>query len=153
MTKCHESETGRVHRYRDGELTPEAAASFEAHLVRCQTCRETLADLQAIGNALRDAFRDPCPAAWPERFVRRTGEIQLQRSRRIAWGLVAAASLLLAGSLSLVGYSWSGETSPHVFVAQWEEEVITTPPLDEEYVDMEDQTLVAIHVPKGNGYE
>jgi len=61
--------------------------------------------------------------------------------------LVAAASALLVSSLWLVGYTQRSGTDRPEVMAQWEEYVVSPPVEEEEYSDVSNRTLVAIHIP------
>ena len=135
-----------VHRYYDGELDRETLARFEAHLPMCSSCRDTLASVTNLGDTLRQANHYPLPKEFPGSFAPRARDLQLQRSRRIAWGLLAAASFLLVSSLSFVGYSLLAEVPTRAVMTQWEEEVVSPPIIDEEFSDLTARTLVAIHM-------
>lgn len=148
MSNCTHYEPIIAQRYHDGELSEGASDSFEAHLASCPACQAALRSWAAIGMGLRDSILPAMPAGLTERLARRARERQLQSSRRIAWSLLAAASVLLVSSLFLVGYSQAGEGDTPTIMAQWEEYVIASPVADEEYTDLESKTLVAIHIRK-----
>jgi anti-sigma factor RsiW len=78
----------------DGELTPDEAATVEAHLAACDECRSDLAGLRAARSALRASPRLTAP---PD-FAR---ELVLARHRASRWGvavaLVAASVVVVCG--------------------------------------------------------
>jgi len=91
----------------DGELDAANSALVEAHVARCDGCREELERLQAVRNLLRiDGVRHRSPAglqariaALPELSARSSSD----RSRMVRWlapGIVGA----LAASLAMVAF-------------------------------------------------
>lgn len=136
-----------IHRLYDGELNAMDRARVSAHLDGCPSCRCLYHDLESLSRVLAPVGEGDMPAGWVDQFTQQARDLQLQRSRRIAWGLMAAASLMLAGSLFLVRYSQAAAADPPpAITAQWEEDVVVAPTLDEEFVDLEERTLVAIHI-------
>lgn len=153
MNNCTLHDPMVAQRYYDGELPRADAARFEAHLATCGPCRSALEAWETAGASLRAVFPPEMPAGLTTRFVRRAREKQLQHSRRIAFGLLAAASVLLASSLFLVGYSKTGPHGAPVIGAPWEEFVLAAPDVEDEFSDLESRTLVAIHVRKAPASE
>jgi len=146
MNKTSQHDPMTAQRYYDGALPHGEAVLFESHLADCAECRASLEAWSAMGVTLRGAFGHAVHERAIPRLVQRARERQLQGSRRIAWGLLAAASLLLLSSLSLVGYSRTAQGETPAIMAQWEEYVISSPVVEEDYTDLESRTLVAIHV-------
>tara|TARA_R110001592_G_scaffold360429_1_gene668790 strand:- start:70 stop:543 length:474 start_codon:yes stop_codon:yes gene_type:complete len=146
MSNCKTYSLEQVHRFYDGEMNPADAAGFEAHLGECPVCQISLDGLANVSCALRLAYSRETPRPRTTPMVWRARAQQLQRSRRIAWNLVAAASVLLVTSFMLVGYSQFGTGGNTAVMTRWEENVVTSPLVDEEYADLSARTLVAIHV-------
>lgn len=153
MNKCTRNDPMTAQRYCDGELAAADVVAFEAHLPVCATCREAVDACTTLGDSLRNAFAVDVPAGLVAQLQQRAREQQLQGSRRIAWGLLAAASVMLVSSLFLVGYSRQDDGEEPVIMAQWEEYVVTSPSVDEEYIDLESRTLVAIYIQKNSASE
>jgi len=148
MSNCTQYEPIIAQRYFDGELPTQDAVAFEAHLSTCRACKEAIETWSGIGELLRAELQAPAPPELTEQFTRRARERQLQSSRRIAWSLLAAASLLLVSSLFLVGYSQADQGETPTIMNPWEEYVVASPVVDEEYTELESRTLVAIHIQK-----
>ena len=148
MNNCTLPDPMAAQRYHDGELSPAAAADFEVHLSGCATCRATIASWTSLGAQVRGIAAVELPSGLVERATRSAREKQLQGSRRVAWGLLAAASVLLASSLSLFSYSRADTYETPAIMAQWEEYVVASPVVDEEFTELESRTLVAIHMDK-----
>ena len=145
MGNCRLDEPLMAQRYYDGELDPDDARAFEAHLAACADCQRALEELRTLSSFLEPIAGLEGPTVAPGQFAARARSLQLQRSRRVAWGLVAAASILLAGSLFLVGYTETEPSEPMAMMP-WEANVVAAPSDDEELVDMDTRTLVAIHI-------
>lgn len=146
MNKCQHVESNDSQRYYDRELDPAAAAEFLRHVQSCGACQAALEDYARIRRLVSEAF-DMQPA--PEldvRIVRAARERREQSPRRIALGLLAAASVLFVSSLFLVAYTETGRTQGGSVMAQWEENVVWTPSDDDEFADAEGTTLYAIHL-------
>ena len=100
--------TDRLSEYIDDELDPEERRALEGHLTGCATCRETLAELNAVvvrGAALED--RPPGRNLWPALAARISGEhpkvVDLDARRRSRVSL-SVPQLVAAGfALLLVG--------------------------------------------------
>lgn len=135
-----------LQRFHDGELAFAHIRDIEQHLEVCPTCQGELLSLAGLGTALRDAYGEIEIPDMTGRFVQRAKEVRDQGSRRIALGLLAAASLLFVSSLSLVLYTEMGRTQSGNIMAQWEENVVWTPSPDDEFADPEAATLYAIHL-------
>lgn len=102
-----------VELYFYGELSPEARAEAAAHFERCDACRQSLADLEAIGHALAARRVDAPPAGdWSGFMSRLDARVGLAPARRsISWMQLAAAVALLATG-ALAGFTWSRATAP-----------------------------------------
>ena len=147
MSKCFIQESNQLQRFHDGELDATAAEGVRLHLAQCLPCQAALGDYTEIGQALRATFEQELPAEIMARLQSAATAQREIRRRRVGWGLVAAASALLVSSLSLVGYSqWADSPRPEA-MAQWEEYVVSPPIEDEEFSDVSNRTLVAIHIP------
>jgi anti-sigma factor RsiW len=103
---------GRLGRYVDGDLEPEARTRVAAHLVGCPTCRERVQEWRAIGQRIREeAVPDLPPDLFDRIEARRaagervilplSGPRQSLRAHRLA-PVAAAAMLLLALAAALV---------------------------------------------------
>lgn len=80
----------RLSAWLDGELAPEVMTQVERHLEGCAGCRQELALLTALDQALGD-LTAPVPAGLPEKVRAR-----LRRPSRRWWqNLALAASLVL----------------------------------------------------------
>lgn len=145
MNDCKYTASNALQRFYDGELDARTAREIEEHLPSCPACRMALASFARLGAALRETFDDVPAPDLTARMVRRAREAREQSPRRIALGLMAAASLLFVGSLFLVVYTESGSTQRGSVMAQWEENVVWPPSADDEYADSEGATLYAIH--------
>jgi len=111
--RCEDTQT-RLQEYLDGALSPGQAQAVEAHLTRCAACREELALLRQVDEAL---------AAWPvlaepaDFTVRVMAQAAMEGGRgsslelwpvfRLGWAEVAAglafACAVMAG---LTGFLW-----------------------------------------------
>lgn len=146
MSKCRHTESNDSQRFYDRELEPAAAAKFLRHAQSCRECQVALEDYARIRTLISEGF-DVQPA--PElgaRFLRAARERREQSPRRIAMGLLVAASALFVSSLFLVAYTETGRTQGGNVMAQWEENVVWTPSDDDEFADAEGTTLYAIHL-------
>jgi anti-sigma factor RsiW len=139
-----------LQRFHDGEMEFSRSRAVEQHLTTCSECRTNLASFVELGVALRDAFGDVAAPDMTGRLVQRAKEMRDQGSRRIAFGLLAAASVLFISSLSLVVYTEAGRTQHGTIMAQWEENVVRIPSPDDEFADPEAATFYAIHL-QGDG--
>ncbi|WP_163997812.1 CHAT domain-containing protein [Pyxidicoccus caerfyrddinensis] len=91
----------QVHAFADGELSPEEADVFRAHLGTCAQCQEDLNDilqLQALGGRLGEMDAQPVQPVHPHR------DAAPSRAFRPAWSRRGnrVAALALAGSLAAV---------------------------------------------------
>lgn len=139
-----------LQRFHDGELEASRIREVEVHLATCPACQTALRSFVVLGSALRDAYNDIAAPDMTAHLVQRAKEMRDQGSRRIALGLLAAASVLFVSSLSLVVYTEAGRTQGGNIMAQWEENVVRTPSTDDEFADPEAATLYAIHL-QGDG--
>lgn len=143
---CTLSDPMLAQRYYDGEASAADAARYQAHLAVCPSCRERMALWSQIGAALREAYPRGDQSLNPDSWVRAVRDRQLQTSRRVTWGLLAAASMLLVASLSFAGYTRAGGGEGSLSPARWEAYVVAAPVIDEDYSEMDSRTLLAIHV-------
>ena len=146
MNNCPHIESNNVQRYHDRELDRAAMSAFEAHLHTCAECQAALRDFAGIGHLLRAAFDEHPAPELRSRFARAALDRREQSPRRIALGLLAAASILFVSSLFLVVYTESGSGQGDSVMAQWEENVVWAPSADDEFADPEAATLYAIHL-------
>lgn len=143
---CTSSDSILAQRYYDGELGAGEAARFEAHLAGCASCRERMALWADMGRALREAYPRGEVLPNPDSWVRAVRDRQLQTSRRVTWGLLAAASMLLVASLSFAGYTRAGSGGYPASPARWESYVVAAPVIDDEFPETDSRTLLAIHI-------
>jgi hypothetical protein len=134
-------------------LDREAASAFEHHLHACAECQTALRDFAALGHLLREAYDEHPAPELRARFARAALDRREQSPRRIALGLLAAASILFVSSLFLVVYTESGNGQGDSVMAQWEENVVWAPSADDEFADPESATLYAIHLQAGGARE
>jgi anti-sigma factor RsiW len=146
MNDCKYIISHDLHRYYDGELSHRDAGELEAHLPGCPACQRALASYAGLGVALREVFDEAPAPDLNARLMRRARELGEQSPRRVALGLLAAASILFVSSLFLVVYTEAGRAQGGSVMAQWEENVVWTPTDDDEYADAEGATLYAIHL-------
>lgn len=146
MKDCKYIESHEIHRYYDNELDARLAREVELHLPACPACRDALASFGELRTALRTAFDDAPTPELTLSLLRRAREAREQSPRRIALGLLAAASVLFVSSLFLVVYTEVGRSGGERIMAQWEENVVWTPSADDEFADTEAATLYAIHL-------
>ncbi len=146
MNNCKYIDSHEIQRFHDGELDPSRGRDVESHLATCPACQTALHSFADLSAALRDAYTEIAVLDMTGRFVQRAKELRDQSSRRIALGLLAAASILFVSSLSLVVYTESGRAQGGNIMAQWEQNVVWTPSTDDEFADPEAATLYAIHL-------
>ncbi len=146
MSNCPHIKSSDVQRFHDRELDRAATSAFEEHLHSCVECQAALRDYAAIGHLLRSAYDEQPAPELRSRFARVALERREQSPRRIALGLLAAASVLFVSSLFLVVYTESGGGQGSSVMAQWEENVVWAPSADDEFADPEAATLYAIHL-------
>jgi Putative zinc-finger len=80
--------------YVDGELSPEAAVQAETHLAECAACRNTVARLDRLRQAVKTAVGRYQP---PSQLVDQVRRSTISRwSRATTWVPIAAAVLLIA---------------------------------------------------------
>ena len=146
MSSCRQCATNDTHRFFDGELEPAASAEFQRHVDSCRECQVALEDYARIRRLISESFDEQLAPELSARFIRVARERREQSPRRIAVGLLAAASVLFVSSLFLVAYTETGQLQGGSVMAQWEENVVWTPSDDDEFADAEGATLYAIHL-------
>lgn len=101
-----------VELYFYGELPTDERVEAAAHLEACEACRQSLADLEAIGRAV-DARRVDAPPAddWSGFMARLDATIGPAPSRRTFSWMQAAAAVALLATGALAGWSWSRATT------------------------------------------
>lgn len=101
MTDTRDCQNGtRLVTYLYGECDDTEAASLESHLETCAACREELDELREARSQL--AAWSPPADGIDLRVVRATDEAGRLGSRRlVAWGLAAAAVLVLAAGAAI----------------------------------------------------
>ncbi|MBC8163086.1 MAG: zf-HC2 domain-containing protein [Roseiflexaceae bacterium] len=89
-----------IRRYLDGELAPDQANIFRAHLAECATCRQQLAALELLDARLHELDR-----AAPSFSIAAQVRAQISHlppPRRAAHGQLATAlAMALAGALAI----------------------------------------------------
>ena len=116
---CSVKHSRQVNAYHDGELPPEEARRFEAHLAECPICAEELRQLRSLSRLLKGA---PAPDA-PAKVIRRLhGTVATGREAAIvllAERLIAAAAAILI--LCMV-WTWGvlGRTGTTAAPNSWE---------------------------------
>src|SRR5262245_52333974 len=87
--------------YLDRELDAEAAATVREHLSTCASCRQRLAEREALGRLVRSVPYREAPGRLRARIA---GNIQRTRSIRWlqAWAVAAVVVLTIGGAFSLV---------------------------------------------------
>ena len=81
----------QLSAYADGRVPSEERSRLEAHVDSCATCREALAELRA----LRQALSSMPPATLPRSFALREGDVRRpERSGAAAGGLSVAMPML-----------------------------------------------------------
>lgn len=146
MNDCEH--TREAHAYCDGELSPEEAARFEAHLADCAACRAELEAARALSSLLGEAS----PAALPREVA--------ERLRALAGGasvipLAKKLTALAAGVLvACAVWFWSaGERPPSEEALGWQLMAVASP---EEYSADESQLTaqwIIADLSRENGYE
>ena len=98
----HEHWTERLSDYIDGELGPEDAEAFEAHLLECADCGRALHELRAVvARAGQVIDRPPDTELWPGIAVRiaaaNASNVGPVRGRRLSFSIpqLVAASIVL----------------------------------------------------------
>lgn len=147
MNKCFIEESNQLQRFHDGALDQASRVAIRDHVADCPSCQAALADYVAIGEALRGLPVPELPTGLTARLQASASNQRERRRRRVGWGLVAAASALLVSSLGLVRYSQSSVPAGPEVMAQWEEHVVSPLVEDEEFSDLSNRTLIAIHIP------
>jgi len=100
MTRCAESI--RIQDFLDGELAPDAALAFTAHLAGCAECAAEMASFRSVIASLEGA---PLPSPRPELTARILDHVLPSRIRRrrlavLGWGY-ASALAVCAGAIAL----------------------------------------------------
>jgi anti-sigma factor RsiW len=122
-------QTNQVHRYHDGDLSPEQQAALEAHLQVCAECRDLLADLRELSETL---LAVPLPEVPQETVNRMQSSFWIARDSRdrsvrlLAEWLTAAAAIVLA-LVPLSSPSPKPEAADRM--KPWVEVVAIAPPL------------------------
>jgi hypothetical protein len=78
--------------YVDGELSPEASVQAETHLAECVACRNTVARLNRLRQAVRTAVGQYQP---PAQLVDQVRQATISRWRRATTWVPVAATILL----------------------------------------------------------
>jgi anti-sigma factor RsiW len=115
MADAHCTTVQQLSAHLDGELSPTARVELEAHLGTCPACRARLAELRAVGEALRRRFEAQAEVAdfsgftegvlarlhahrppLPERLRVAFSEWRTHRSAALWGGVGLAAAALVA---------------------------------------------------------
>src|SRR5512140_732759 len=102
MDQNHASFQDDLAAYALGALDPDAAASLEAHLQTCESCRTELAEFRSVSSGLLAAL----PARAPGASVRRNLQQQLAGQARRAqprFGFSFGQALVAGLMVALVG--------------------------------------------------
>jgi predicted anti-sigma-YlaC factor YlaD len=83
-----------LSRRHDGELTPAEGAAFEAHLAKCEECREATAAFDRSLAAFRAAPEAAVPSDLPARILRK---IRAQTPSRRPFGVMFGIDIRWAG--------------------------------------------------------
>jgi anti-sigma factor RsiW len=107
------ADTGLLHRYARGELGDVAAASVEAHVTACATCRQlavTCADTGALTRikAGLDDRLDAPPMTRTQRVLRRVGLDE--RDTRLVTGALSLETSWVAASLLVLCFALTAAT-------------------------------------------
>jgi hypothetical protein len=84
--------------YVDRELSPEATVQAETHLAECVACRNTVARLNRLRQAVKTAIRQYQP---PSQLVDQVRRSTISRWRRVTTWVPVAATVLLIAVLAL----------------------------------------------------
>jgi len=107
-----------IRRYAQGGAAPELAASAEAHLMKCATCRDAIAAhvdagrSEAIWHEVVDRVDAPRPS-WPERVLGRLG-VGEATARLVAATPTLRGPWLLAVAGVLALAAWAGQVDERV---------------------------------------
>jgi anti-sigma factor RsiW len=89
---------GLLDAYLDRELEPAQSSSVRDHLEVCATCRQRLADREALGRLIRQVPYYTAPAGLRARLAHSRTRASWM-SRRLAWAAVALLVASLGGSV------------------------------------------------------
>lgn len=102
MNACDRVEPGTLEQYFYGELPPRDIPRVEDHLRVCAACREHIADLHAVSDALtQHPIVDAPPAGDWSGFMQRL-EAQTARSSRTAWQQAVRRAARVAAVLIMI---------------------------------------------------
>jgi len=112
-------ECDRLDDYLLGGLSKEETAGFEAHLDGCPACRDELEQQERIDALLAQGSgqSEPVPAALIDRIEEKYCRSDRRRAARWAWGLSAAA-MVLVGLVAWLATGGFGTGNRHQPVAQ-----------------------------------
>lgn len=124
MDSCEQ--TRQVNAYHDGELSPEDARPFEAHLAQCAACARELERLRGVSRFLAGARMPGVPAEVIERLHENLAVVRERVVVRMAEMLTAAAALVL---ITCAAWVWHGlgetESQAAAAVSAWERVAVT----------------------------
>jgi len=118
MRACEHGQ--QVSAYHDGELSPESARAFEAHLSRCAVCARELAELRRLSAFLMDARVPSVPRALLVRLHRQAVPVPEKDIARMAGTLAAAAAVIFLVCCSWVWQTVGPSAGPSISVDAWE---------------------------------
>lgn len=111
----------RIDATLDGDLTPEDASRFEAHLRACSTCSAEMGFARLIQDALRDGASLRCPETViaSVKCELRENETTSKRvflfpGQTVRWALAAAALLAVVAGWA----TFAGRSVPPTMIAQ-----------------------------------
>lgn len=107
-----------LYRYLEGNLAPEDAAAFEAHLASCGACREELAELRTFIDVLREPDTQAMAGVMeihPTPDPARVAEL-VRLANRVEDEKAAAATLFPR----LLSYALAHEDAEPVLPAEWQ---------------------------------
>ncbi|MHB8418246.1 MAG: zf-HC2 domain-containing protein [Myxococcales bacterium] len=109
--------------YHDGELSPEAALAFEAHLETCESCRRGLRAAEAALGAFDAQYGGPPPLDMAEvQAAFRRGEAQARAARRRRWAVGAAVGAGVSTAAAAALLLWAprpGPRGPELLEPEW----------------------------------
>lgn len=124
MNDCQYSQ--QLGPYLDGELTPAAAASLEAHVAQCPPCSAELGELRALGRMFAADRDADIPVAARDRLHDHVDALLDRGLLRIGRILSGIAACLLLGSALWLN-SADRPATPPVAAAGWEKTAVLMP--------------------------
>jgi anti-sigma factor RsiW len=126
MSECQQA--NRLSAYHDGELSPEAAAEWEAHLRQCGRCAAELERLRRLSRAMGALVPPSMPSASVARLHRVIDRLPSVGLRRMAGALAAvAATILLICTVGLSLRTSSAAPARSAAIEDWETAAVAQP--------------------------